>query len=170
MLVPAQLYKEELKKKMVSTWYNLEYQYYWSNYYEEPNFEKNNNNDIYNRQFAFVEDNKVTGYFSYTFDNSTKSLYNMGVLSFEKPNYHFIKAVIKHIKWLFDEKIIDRIEFFAYEDNPAIKGYDKILERFGGKRVGKLTRSQKLYDGKLHNTILYEILREDYESASLRRI
>lgn len=167
MLVPAQLYKEELKKKIISTWYNLEYQYYWQSYNNEPTFEDNN---IYNRQFAFVEDEKITGYFSYSIDNSSKSLYNMGLLSFDKPNYKFIKAILTHIKWLFDEKIIDRIEFFAYEDNPAIKGYDKILERFGGKRVGKLTRSQKLYDGKLHNTILYEILREDYESASLRRI
>lgn len=166
MLVPAQLYKEELRNKIISTWYSLEYQYYWQSYNQEPNFDDNN---LYGRQFAFVEDDKVTGYFSYSIDNSSKSLYNMGLLSFEKPNYHFIKAVTSHIKWLFDEKIIDRIEFFAYEDNPAIKGYDKMAERFGGKRAGKFTRSQKLYDGKLHNTIMYEILREDYENAKRGR-
>lgn len=164
MLVPAQLYKEELKKKIVSTWYNLEYQYYWQSYNNEPNFEDNN---IYTRQFAFISKDKITGYFSYSLDNSSKSLYNMGLLSFEKVNYKFIKAVLSHIKWLFDEKIIDRIEFFAYEDNPAIKGYDKIIKRFGGKRVGKFTRSQKLYDGKLHNTIFYEILKEDYKKSEL---
>lgn len=166
MFVPAQLCKEELKKKIISTWYNLEYQYYWQSYNNEPTFEDNN---IHSRQFAFVEDKKIIGYFSYSLDDSSKSIYNMGLLSFEKPNYSFIKAVLKHIKWLFDEKIIDRIEFFAYEDNPAIKGYDKIVERFGGKRVGKFTRSQKLYDGKLHNTILYEILREDYENIKRGR-
>ena len=164
MLVPAQLYREELKKRIISTWYNLEYQYYWQSYNNGPDFEDNN---IYTRQFAFLSNDKITGYFSYSLDNSSKSLYNMGILSFEKVNYKFIKAVLAHIKWLFDERIIDRIEFFAYEDNPAIKGYDKIIKRFGGKRVGKLTRSQKLYDGKLHNTILYEILREDYEKCEL---
>ena len=100
MLVPAQLYKEELRNKIVSTWYNLEYQYYWQSYNNEPNFDDNN---LYGRQFAFVEDDKVTGYFSYSIDNSSKSLYNMGLLSFEKPNYHFIKAVTNHIKLLFDE-------------------------------------------------------------------
>ena len=116
-----------------------------------------------------VDNDEVTGYFSYSIDNLSNTLYNMGLLSFEKPNYHFIKAVTNHIKWLFDEKIIDRIEFFAYEDNPAIRGYDKIAERFGGKRVGKFTRSQRLYDGKLHNSIMYEILREDYENAKRGR-
>ena len=64
---------------------------------------------------------------------------------------------------------IDRIDFFAYEDNPAIKGYDKIIKRFGGKRVCKLTRNQKLYDRKLHNTIFHEILREDYENTKRGR-
>ena len=132
----------------------------------EPTFEESN---IYTRQFAFVEGEEITGYFSYSLDNLSKSLYNMGLLSFERPNYAFIKEVIKHIEWLFDEKIIDRMDFFAYEDNPAIRGYDKMVEKFGGRRVGKFTKSQRLYDGKLHNTILYEILREDYENAKRGR-
>ena len=166
MLVPAQLYKEELRNKIISTWYNLEYQYYWQSYNNEPTFEENN---IYSRQFAFIEDKEITGYFSYSLDNSSNSLYNMGLLSFERPNYAFIKEVIKHIEWLFDEKIIDRMDFFAYEDNPAIRGYDKMVEKFGGRRVGKFTKSQRLYDGKLHNTIFYEILREDYENAKRGR-
>lgn len=39
MLVPAQLYKEELRNKIISTWYSLEYQYYWQSYNQEPNFD-----------------------------------------------------------------------------------------------------------------------------------
>ena len=66
MLVPAQLYKEELRNKIVSTWYSLEYQYYWQSYNNEPTFEENN---IYSRQFAFIEDKEITGYFSYSLDN-----------------------------------------------------------------------------------------------------
>lgn len=166
MFVPAQMHKEELKKKIISTWYKIEYQYYWQSYNSEPVFEDNN---IYNRQFAFVEDEKITGYFSYSIDNSSKSLYNIGLLSFEKPSYTFVKAVLQHVEWLFNKKIIDRIDFFAYEDNPAIRGYDKIVKNFGGRRVGKFTRNQKLYDGKLHNTIFYEILREDYENIKKSR-
>ena len=57
MLVPAQLYKEELRNKIISTWYSLEYQYYWQSYNQEPNFDDNN---LYGRQFAFVEDDNIT--------------------------------------------------------------------------------------------------------------
>ena len=37
MIKPAQLYKEEIKKKYIETWYNEEYMYYsgWSGV-EEP--------------------------------------------------------------------------------------------------------------------------------------
>ena len=68
MLVPAQLYREELKKRIISTWYNLEYQYYWQSYNNGPDFEDNN---IYTRQFAFLSNDKITGYFSYSLDNSS---------------------------------------------------------------------------------------------------
>jgi hypothetical protein len=95
MLVPAQMYKEELKIKIISTWYKIEYQYYWQGYNNEPNFDDNN---IYNRQFAFIENGNITGYFSYSLDNSSKTIYNIGLLSFERPNCIFIKNVISHIK------------------------------------------------------------------------
>ena len=44
-----------------------------------------------------------------------------------------------------------------------------MAEKKKKKRAGKFTRSQKLYDGKLHNTIMYEVLREDYENAKRGR-
>ena len=69
MLVPAQLYKEELRNKIISTWYNLEYQYYWQGYNNEPTFEESN---IYSRQFASVDGEVITGYFSYSLYNTRK--------------------------------------------------------------------------------------------------
>lgn len=37
-----------------------------------------------------------------------------------------------------------------------------MVYKFGGTRVGKFARQQRLYDRKLHNTIFYKMLREDY--------
>ena len=63
----------------------------------------------------------------------------------------------------------NRVEWWAYEDNPAIRGYDAFIKRCGGRRAGYLRQNIKLMDGKIHNSIIYEILREDYIKNSGKR-
>lgn len=163
MLRPAQLYKEELKKLFIETWYDPYYQYFWSGSSEDYNIADNNDCQ---RQFVWIEHNNVIGYFSFSLDKYSKSAYNFGLINFsKKQNILFIKAVIKYIQKMFENNIIDRLDIMAYEDNPANKAYFKLFKKFGGKKVGKLTNNIRLLDGRLHNTILYEILKENYLEA-----
>ena len=84
------------------------------------------------------------------------------MISFIDYNPRFIQSVIKYLENILSQGYINRIEFFAYEDGPANKGYKKLVKKFGGKQVGKLTKNSRLLDGKLHDTVFYEVLREDY--------
>lgn len=53
---------------------------------------------------------------------------------------------------------INRIEFWAFVDNPAFDGYEKLVKKFGGKQVDTLHQLELLSDGKLHDVGIFEIL------------
>ena len=165
MLVSAKNWEEDVKSNLREYWYDLKYQYFFGNFYEDFNVA---NDDYWKRQFVYFNDyydDRVKGYFSYDIDRDVKSISNIGLISFGKKQTNFIQEVVNHLDWLMTSKTIDRIEFFAYEDNPAIKSYRRLVKRFGGEQAGKFTNSQRLYDGKLHNIIFFEVLREDYEKT-----
>lgn len=160
MLVTAQLYQQELQQKLRATWYDLKYQYFWQGSCNDIDIP---NDNTWKKQFAFLDkEGNVTGYFSYNYWPDTCTLNNFGLISFIDYNPCFIQSVIKHLENILSQGHINRIEFFAYEDGPANKGYKKLVKKFGGKQVGKLTKCSRLLDGKLHDTVFYEIFREDY--------
>lgn len=162
MLIPAQLHKDELNKKYISTWYDNKFRYYHLGTSSDSLFIPDNNNE--NCAFA-VTDTKgeVTGFLGYHIDWLTHSVNHVGIISFTEYNPQMIKDVISHFRKLVSENNIKRFEWFAVADNPAISGYDKIIKRYGGRRVGVLRKALMLRDGKLHDFIIYEILFQDNE-------
>lgn len=83
MLKPAQLYKEELEKLFLRTWYDLKYMFYsgWTGS-ELPTI-PDNNYDAHH--FASVDNNgNVIGYISYRISWITMSADNFGIISFGK--------------------------------------------------------------------------------------
>mgnify|MGYP006380560877 CR=1 FL=1 len=159
MLKPAQLYRDEVTKKYVETWYDLKYMWYYTHGCEElklpdSNYEKHN--------FVCVNSgDAVTGYFSYSIDWRAKSIYSVGAMSFVDNNVLFMRDILNHFKDMFENHNIQRLEFWAYTDNPVNKTYSKLVSKFGGREVGILRKSNMAMDGKLHDTVIYEILKED---------
>lgn len=160
MLKPAQLYKDELQRKYIERWYDISAQYYVSgaernalDIPDEPD------NRCY---FACVDhQDNVVGYFSYSIDWQAHSVARIGLISFvETPNILLINDVIKHIKSLFANNNIRRVEWGAYEDNPAMRGYEKLAARFGGRKIGTYRQCCMLLDGKLHDFSVFEILKD----------
>lgn len=156
MLRTAQLYKEELNKKYIATWYNPKYMYYNDIGCREIQIGDNN---FERHDFVCVNDNdEVTGYFSYHINWTTKNIDNFGIISFIDNNIIFIKDVINHVIHLLNDIKINRIEFWAFVDNPAFDGYEKLVKKFGGNQVGTLHQLELLSDGKLHDVGIFEIL------------
>lgn len=155
MLVPAQLYRDELKNKLIAAWYDPKYKYYFSGSAYELSLPNNNES---RHDFVHLDtDGKVDGYFSYQIDWQAKSLYNFGLVGFKDKNADFIRDCLVDINKMISNGI-KRCEFWAWEDNErANRLYRRLIEEYGGQIVGHLHKSG-FFGGEYHDTVIYEIL------------
>lgn len=157
MLVPAQLYEKELDCKMISCWYDPKYAYYFSGEHRRLTIP---DNAEYRRNFACIDSKgEIVGYFCYDFDNACRSIYNMGLIGFTDNSALLVRDVIREITRVFQQESAQRMEFWAFTDNPAVRLYDKFIRRFGGRKVATLHRTA-YFMGKYHDMVVYEILWE----------
>ena len=159
MIKPAQLYTEELKRLYCEIWYDSKYMYYHSYVGTEDLHLPDNN---YERHaFVILENNEVIGYISYRLNWSAKVTYNFGIISF-KQSLVFGKDLMKIIDDIFMKYKMNKMEFCAFSDNPVIKHYYKFIDKFGGREVGILKQTGMLMDCKLHDSVMFELFRDDY--------
>ena len=157
MLYPAQLYKEELNRRLISCWYIPKYRFYFGEGRRE--FQVPDNTD-YRQDFVHLDDDgHVDGYFSYNYNDCSKQLTNFGLISFVKDGRPLVKDAINRVKYMF-EMGAQRCEFWAFADNPVCELYDWYAGRYGGHRVGYFKRCS-YFDGEYHDSIIWEFLRED---------
>lgn len=161
MLKSAQLYKEQLEKIQYKAWYNESYKYYnGSAGFNEIKL-WDNNCDCH--QFVSVDkDDNVIGYICYAVDWTAMSVCNFGIISYKKGNIEFAKDLYKAICNIFEVYHMNRIEWSAYADNPAIRGYRNFIKKHGGRECGYCRQVAKLQDGKLHDSVQFEILAEEF--------
>lgn len=160
MIKPAQLYREELKKKGIETWYDMNYQWYHggggSREFIIPD------NSYENRCFAAVDkDDNVIGYLAYSISQDSQSAYNFGAISFDRGNPIMAIDMRQLIADIFFKYNMNRVDWCCFADNPAIKGYRSFIKRYGGRECGYFRQQCRLLDGKLHDSVCFEILRED---------
>jgi len=154
MLYPAQLYREELKRKLISAWYDPKYKYYFSGSAYELSIPDNNET---RHDFVHLDkDGKADGYFSYQIDWQAKSLYNFGLIGFADDNKMFLLDCVRRIQEMAQQEI-RRAEFCAWSDNPVNKFYERLVEKAHvGRIAGRLWQSG-YFDGRYHDTTIYEI-------------
>lgn len=155
MLVPAQLYEEELRRKLMEHWYDPKYKYYFSGGAYALSLPDNNET---RHDFVHLDaDDKVDGYFSYQIDWQAKSLYNFGLVGFKDKNADFIRDCLVDINKMIANGM-KRCEFWAWANNErANRLYRRLIEEYGGQIVGHLHNSG-FFDGKYQDSIIYEIL------------
>lgn len=155
MLYPAQLYKEELKRKLIGCWYKPEYDYYFVGDYRE--FTVPDNTD-WRRDFVHLRaDGEVDGYFSYHYDEIAKSLSQFGLISFTVNGGALMVDCIRHIDKLISEGL-HRMDWWAVTDNDhANKIYERLIKRYGGTIAGRM-HDCNFFSGKYHDSVMYEIL------------
>lgn len=162
MLKPAQLYREELQKKYVECWYKPENQYYsgWTGM-QIPDLPDN----CYDtHDFVSVDkDNNVIGYISYCINHVSLSVDRLGIISFKKGDLTFGRDIYESICNIFEAYGMNRIEFFAFADNPAVKAYRNFIRKHGGRECAYKRQCARLQDGKLHDAVIFEILAEEFK-------
>lgn len=155
--VPAQLHEEEIKRKLIACWYDPKYIYYFGGNYRVNQI---GDNADWRRDYALVDkDGNVSGYFSYNYDECSKSMHNFGLIDFSGNGQELVRQALEHIRGMF-EKGAQRLEIMCFGDSPACRLYDFYMKRCGGRQVGKLTRAW-YFDGKYHDSIIYELLAEN---------
>ena len=165
MLKPAQLYKDRLLEEYIKTWYKPENIFYtgWTGD-SLPNLPDDNYDS---HHFVSVDANdNLIGYISYSVDWIAMSADRFGIISFDKGNILFAKDVYKAICDLFEVYHMNRISWRAYVDNPAIRGYRNFIEKHGGRECGYHRQNARLQDGKLHDSVDFEILKEEWRTAN----
>lgn len=155
MLVPAILYKDEIRKEFQKL-------YYTEDMFLETGGIDNWMPDVkdipedYNFQFAIVSQNNVIGYLSYYIDYYIDKVYNFGLISFDRGNLvvgedlynELVKLIKKH----------HRVEWRMVGGNPVERHYDKFCkDHNGSKHVFKDALKDR--DGNYHDDILYEIVK-----------
>lgn len=157
MLMAAQLYEEQLQKENIKAWYNSE-NIFWNGGAGDSAIKlPENNYDSHN--FVSVDKNeKIIGYISYAVDWSAMSADSFGAISFDKGNILFAKDLYMSICDIFEKYNMNRMSWWCYEDNPAIRGYRHFIKKHGGRECGRLRQFSRLQDGKLHDSVLFEIL------------
>lgn len=161
MLKPAQLYKEKLQEENIKSWYNPE-NIFWNCGVGDSQIDiKEDNCDCH--QFVSVnKEDDVVGYITYSVDWSAMSADSFGIISFRKGSVEFAKDVYKAICDLFEVYNMNRISWFAYVDNPAIRGYRNFIKKHGGVECAYHRQISRLQDGKLHDAVNFEILAEEF--------
>ena len=161
MLKAAQLYEAQLNEEMVKSWYKPENIYYHGGCGEYTVELPGNNCDSH----CFVsvnDDDKVVGYISYNVDWVSRSAETFSIISFDKGNALFAKDVYQAIIDCFEVYRFNRISWFCYADNPAVRGYRNFIKKHGGRECGHFRQHTRLRDGKLHDTVFFEILAEEF--------
>ena len=160
MLKPAICYKEELEKALTKYFYTNDMLYYMG-YIGNSLIEildESDNGNCQTYQFAVVNgEDKLIGYLSYSVDYYSSCAYNFGAFSFDRGTPIMGKEMFDLIEKLITQ--FHRVEFRAISGNPAVKGYDKLLQRhsdIGKKHI--LKDAFKDTEGNYHDDYIYEFV------------
>lgn len=162
MLKPAQLYMEELQEENINAWYQPE-NIYWNGGVGDTSIELPDNNYDSHHFVSVDKNDNVIGYICYSVDWNALSADRFGMISFRKGNIEFAKDVYRVICNIFKVYHLNRIQWFCFTDNPAIRGYRNFIKRHGGRECGHYRKIARLQDGKLHDSAVFEILAEEFQ-------
>lgn len=170
MLDLAINYANVLKNKFRDTWFKEKYKFYnaatfcddWN--VCETTWTKH--------EFVSVRGNEVIGYICYDIDRANQDVaFGLCIINFEeKPSMTFAMDLGKALTDIFEKFCFRKLNFYIVVGNPIEKSYDKMCKKYGGRIVGVKKKNVRLFDGKLYDEKLYEIMREDYLNAKMQNM
>lgn len=165
-LVNAKIYEEQIKKKMWECWYDEKYQYYFGGHWRYDFSLSHNSDDYLKRAFAVLDSaGELIGYISYSVDTELRVAQWFGTINFSDNRLEFGLALRQVIEDCFLKFGCEVVEWHVICGNPIERSYDKMCKRMGGRIVGITRRRALDMAGNVHDTKIYEILREDFLKA-----
>lgn len=161
MLKPAQLYEDQLNREIVKSWYKPE-NIYWHGSTAEYSIELPDNNGNSHCFVSLDKNSNIVGYICYDIDWQAKSAYQWGIISFKKGSIEFAKDLYHAICDCFQVYHLNKIQWHCYADNPAIRGYRNFIRKHGGCECGYHRQEAMLMDGKLHDSVHFEIMASEF--------
>lgn len=167
MLDLAFKYEKEIREKMMNTWYDEKYMFYYATQYhsiwENP---KSEDGDWFNRKFVSLNSNgEILGLIDYHVDHECDMAIWFGAINFSDNKIVFGMDLVQVIDDIFCKFNMRKMEFNVIVGNPIEKNYDKLIKKYGGRIVGIRKQHSKLLDNKYYDDKLYELFREDYIKA-----
>ena len=158
MIVPAILYKDEMRKRFAEHIYTEDMLYYTGCL--EFSLQTINDNDDGNcYQYAIVDNGKLIGYLTYQIDWYASCARCFGLFSFDRNNKTIGLDVYREIRKIINDYRIHRLEWRMVGGNPVERHYDRFCKKYHGKKF-VLTDAIKDRYGKYHDDIIYEIIFE----------
>lgn len=114
--------------------------------------------DENNITYLSYDGNKLLGCITYCIDHSSDSVYAMVILSFEGTNLIWGRDIYRSIEDIIVNNNIFKLVFSASSNNPLLKSYKKIVEKYGGREVGVFRKN--IFDAefqKRYDEIFFEI-------------
>lgn len=164
MLAPAQLYEDKLREESIKAWYRPENIYLDGGPGNEVIDLPEDNCDRHCFVSVDKEDN-VIGYIGYHVDWSAMSADGLCIISYRKGSVEFARDVYDAIYNLFHTYHMNRVAWYAWTDNPAVRGYRRFIRKYGGRECGIQRQVARLQDGKLHDSINFEILASEFRGG-----
>ena len=155
MLAPAIKYKEKLEAMFTDIIYSEDYLYYHGYAHEHELPKIGLEYGAY--QYAIIDNAEIVGFLAYRIDTSTDSVFNFGLISFQKGNLTVVSDTLHQFKKLVRDH--NRVEWRCVGGNPASKLYDKICKKYGGRRIVMHQAGTDL-KGNIVDSYIYEILKD----------
>ena len=171
MIDLAYKYEEEIREKMLNTWYDEKYMFYHSSAYhtvwQNP---KPEDGDWSNRHFVSLNSKKeVIGVIDYHVNIECDMATWFGAINFTDDKLsnkmEFGKDIAQVIYDIFCKFNMRQLEFSVIVGNPIERSYDRMVRKYGGQITGIKHKHVKLLDGNYYDHKDYEIFREDYIMA-----
>lgn len=116
-------------------------------------------------EFVSIHNEQLVGYISYSIDRSSNNCYGLRVINFTDNTITFGIDLYRAIKDIFYKYNFNKLKWSVAIGNPAEKGYNKLVTKFGGRVVGVYEEDIKLWDGTVVDTKIYEVLKRNLKNS-----
>jgi hypothetical protein len=163
MLQPAYLYKDILYKYKSKIAFDERYKFYEYDTYVDYDIITDRNSWECIQLVSVDNNDNIIGYFKADINRHVYYVCGLAIINFTpKTNLIFAKDLKQFFLDLFNKYNFNKITFRVVIGNPIEKMYDKLVSNYGGRIVGIYKNNTKLWDGKIYDVKLYEIMKEDF--------